>query len=108
MSSDQLIAIPADAESDVEVEAPSVAVSPRRGPVQVLTTIGGTYGLVVAWLIVIALFGALRPHTFLSTANLANILGSQAVIDEQMSDIPLDEARLILRENAARLYGFAL
>jgi predicted TIM-barrel fold metal-dependent hydrolase len=33
---------------------------------------------------------------------------SQAVIDEQMSDIPLDEARLILRENAARLYGFAL
>lgn len=42
--------------------------------------VAGSYGLVVAWLVIIAMFGALRPGTFLSAANLANILGSQAVI----------------------------
>jgi len=36
--------------------------------------------LVIAWVAVILLFGVLRPTEFLTTANLANILGSQAVI----------------------------
>jgi ribose transport system permease protein len=38
------------------------------------------YSLVFAWIAVIALFGILRPGEFLTTANMANILGSQAVI----------------------------
>jgi ribose transport system permease protein len=36
--------------------------------------------LPVAWLAVIALFGALEPDTFLTSANLQGILGSQAVL----------------------------
>ena len=47
---------------------------------RLVATAAGSYGLVVAWLVIIAVFGALRPDTFLSMANLANILGSQAVI----------------------------
>jgi ribose transport system permease protein len=38
------------------------------------------YGLVVAWALVIAVFGALRPDTFLTEATFTTILGSQAVI----------------------------
>lgn len=38
------------------------------------------YGLVIAWLAVIAFFGAMRPDEFLTTANLSTILGSQAVL----------------------------
>ena len=37
-------------------------------------------GLPVAWVLVIVLFGALEPDTFLTTANLQSILGSQAVL----------------------------
>jgi ribose transport system permease protein len=36
--------------------------------------------LPVAWALVIVLFGALEPDTFLTTANLQTILGSQAVL----------------------------
>lgn len=36
--------------------------------------------LPMAWLAVIALFGALEPDTFLTSANLQSILGSQAVL----------------------------
>jgi ribose transport system permease protein len=36
--------------------------------------------LPIAWVVVIVIFGALRPGTFLSTANLASILASQAVL----------------------------
>ncbi|HTP58134.1 MAG TPA: ABC transporter permease [Spirochaetia bacterium] len=38
------------------------------------------FGLVVAWLVIIAAFGILRPTTFLTIANLSTVLGSQAVI----------------------------
>jgi len=38
------------------------------------------YGLVIAWLMVIALFGAILPTTFLSWANFSTIFGSQAVL----------------------------
>ncbi|MGH2715668.1 MAG: ABC transporter permease [Thermoleophilaceae bacterium] len=37
-------------------------------------------GLPAAWVLVIVLFGALEPDTFLTTANLQSILGSQAVL----------------------------
>lgn len=38
------------------------------------------YGLLFAWLIVILVFGILRPTTYLTAANASNILGSQSVI----------------------------
>jgi ribose transport system permease protein len=38
------------------------------------------FGLVAAWVIVIAVFGALRPDTFMTSANFSTILGSQAVL----------------------------
>jgi ribose transport system permease protein len=57
---------------------------PAGGPLAAATkrVAGGAqaYSLVFAWLAVIALFGILRPGEFLTTANMANILGSQAVI----------------------------
>ncbi len=40
----------------------------------------GRYGLVIAWALVIVLFGSILPSTFLTGANAANILGSQAVV----------------------------
>jgi ribose transport system permease protein len=41
---------------------------------------GERFGLVIAWIAVIAVFGAIRPDTFLSWANFSTILGSQAVL----------------------------
>jgi ribose transport system permease protein len=38
------------------------------------------FGLVIAWALVIIIFGALRPETFLSWPNFSTILGSQAVL----------------------------
>jgi ribose transport system permease protein len=38
------------------------------------------YGLIIAWAVVIAIFGVLRPDTFLTWPNFATILGSQAVL----------------------------
>ena len=39
------------------------------------------FGLIIVWLLLTALFGALRPSTFLTWPNLSTILGSQAVLD---------------------------
>lgn len=41
---------------------------------------GERYGLLIAWIIVIAAFGLMRPTTFLSWANFSTIFGSQAVL----------------------------
>lgn len=38
------------------------------------------FGLVIVWLAFIALFGALRPDTFLTWANFSTIFGSEAVL----------------------------
>ena len=38
------------------------------------------FGLVIVWLAVIALFGALRPDTFLTWSNFSTIFGSEAVL----------------------------
>jgi ribose transport system permease protein len=38
------------------------------------------YALLGAWLLVIVVFGVLRPDTFLTSANFESILGSQAVL----------------------------
>ncbi len=53
------------------------ARSPLRRGVHV---VGQRFGLVVAWVAVVALFGGLQPATFLSLANLSAVLGSQAVV----------------------------
>ena len=41
---------------------------------------GERYGLLVAWAVVIVVFGVLRPNSFLSWANFSTIFGSQAVL----------------------------
>jgi ribose transport system permease protein len=38
------------------------------------------FGLVIAWLVVIAVFGVLEPDTFLTPGNFSTIFGSQAVL----------------------------
>jgi len=38
------------------------------------------FGLIVVWLVLIAVFGALRPDTFLTWQNISTVLGSQAVL----------------------------
>jgi ribose transport system permease protein len=40
----------------------------------------GRFGLLIAWVGVIVLFGAIEPDTFLTTANFQTILGSQTVL----------------------------
>lgn len=40
--------------------------------------LGQRFALVGAWIVVIAIFGALRPSTFLTTSNFASIFGTQA------------------------------
>src|SRR5262249_41019832 len=42
--------------------------------------IGRKYGLVIVWGIVVAIFAALRPETFPTTANFETIFSSQAVL----------------------------
>ena len=38
------------------------------------------FGLIIVWLLLIAVFGYLRPDTFLTWSNFSTILGSQAVL----------------------------
>ena len=38
------------------------------------------FGLLIVWLAVIALFGMLRPGTFLTWSNFSSIFGSEAVL----------------------------
>ncbi len=55
----------------------TVSADPRR---QVWIDRAERFGLVIAWIAVIIVFGAVRPDTFLSWANFSTILGSQAVL----------------------------
>jgi ribose transport system permease protein len=38
------------------------------------------FGLIIVWLVMIAIFGYLRPQTFLTRANFSTLVGSQAVL----------------------------
>src|ERR1700721_4152885 len=38
------------------------------------------FGLIIVWIAMIAVFGWLRPETFLTWANFSTLLGSQAVL----------------------------
>jgi ribose transport system permease protein len=60
----------------------STATAPRRdrSPSPLTSRIAERYALLGAWALVIALFGILRPDTFLTSANFASILGTNAVL----------------------------
>src|ERR1051325_11015232 len=45
-----------------------------------LGVLGYRWGIMVAWVIVIVVFGFLRPNTFLTSSNFSTIFGSQAVL----------------------------
>jgi ribose transport system permease protein len=78
-----------EGEVDVAPRSPSARtsvpeVAGRRfsGPSirRELGVLGYRWGIVLAWGIVIAVFGAFRPSTFLTTSNFSTIFGSQAVL----------------------------
>lgn len=52
----------------------------RGGGAGRVGNVGQRFALVGAWLVVIAVFGALQPDTFLTTANFQTIFGTQAVL----------------------------
>ena len=55
------------------------AARPKRGT-GLFARRAEQFGLIVVWLVLIGIFGALRPDTFLTWPNLSTILGSQAVL----------------------------
>ena len=76
MTSDQQVKPGASAGPAAE---PGPAAGRRRRPVLSGKSIEAL-ALPIAWLVVIIIFGVLRPGTFLSSANFASILASQAVL----------------------------
>jgi len=58
----------------------AAATRPPGAGLRLLVRRAEQFGLVAVWLAVIALFGILRPDTFLTWPNLSTILGSQAVL----------------------------
>jgi len=56
-----------------------VTNSPKPSPRHRLSEIVSTYGLAVVFVLVLVVFSALRPASFLSAANIGNILTSQSV-----------------------------
>jgi ribose transport system permease protein len=59
-------------------EGPGIPV-PSRSVVQTLSTIVAVYGLLVVFILVLIIFGALRPQSFLSVSNVNSIMVSQSV-----------------------------
>ncbi len=65
----------------VQTDAEPLPLTVRtRSSTKVLVRYTEQFGLIVVWLLLIALFGAMRPDTFLTWPNLSTILGSQAVL----------------------------
>lgn len=65
----------------VQTDAEPLPLTVRtRSFTKVLVRYTEQFGLIVVWLLLIALFGAMRPDTFLTWPNLSTILGSQAVL----------------------------
>jgi ribose transport system permease protein len=69
--------------SDVQTTSADVT-DPEQGPSPRRRIEAGKLferlGLPIAWVVVIAVFGILRPDTFLTSANFSTIFGSQAVL----------------------------
>lgn len=66
----------AQAQSDRGMKASSTSGSKFPGVILAVER----YGLIVVWMVLIAIFGALRPDTFLTWQNISTILGSQAIL----------------------------
>lgn len=61
--------------------ATDVEVEPGRSPGgAVARSLAQRFSIVIALVVVVAVFGAMRPDTFLTTSTLQGILGSQAVL----------------------------
>src|SRR5258708_13026123 len=60
-----------------EIQSESRLVSNRR---QAMLDQFERFGLILAWGVTIAFFGALRPETFLTWANFSTILASQPLL----------------------------
>ncbi|HVI87206.1 MAG TPA: hypothetical protein VM659_02835, partial [Dongiaceae bacterium] len=56
-----------------------VTNSPKSTPRHRLSEVFSTYGLAVVFVLVLVVFSLLKPASFLSTANIGNILTSQSV-----------------------------
>lgn len=54
--------------------------APRNRTAHAIVDNAERYGLIVAWLLIIVLFGYLKPQTFLTWPNFSTIFGSQAVL----------------------------
>jgi ribose transport system permease protein len=58
--------------------APTQAAAPaERAAHKPLVYLLEQFGLIIVWLLLIAVFGYLRPDTFLTWPNFSTILGSQ-------------------------------
>lgn len=71
---------PTDERSPVPPADTSSVVPAARPALLRWREFGQRYALVVAWAAVIAIFGGLRPGTYLSAANFQSMLSSQAVL----------------------------
>jgi ribose transport system permease protein len=62
--------------------APTIAPTSRgtSHPTRGFGAVASRHGLLMAWAIVIVIFGALEPDTFLTSSNFRSIFGSQAVL----------------------------
>lgn len=56
-----------------------MASATQSRPLKVLSDFVSTYGLLIVFVVVLAVFSALRPNTFLSTGNIGNLLTSQSI-----------------------------
>ena len=61
-------------------QAPTETAARRGGYTPAVRLRFEQFGLIIVWLLLIAVFGYLRPETFLTWANFSTILGSQAVL----------------------------
>jgi len=82
---------------DVVDQGAQPAAAPRHTRLQDLPQ---RYGLIGAWILVVAVFSALRPHTFATTNNVQTILSTQA--------IPLILALSLVPSLAAREYDLSI
>lgn len=66
--------------SNTITESPAKsAEAPRRGRRRLLVDLE-RFALLIAWFVIIAIFGAIAPDTFLTWPNFSTIFGSQAVL----------------------------
>lgn len=65
------------ADMSKKTQSPTV---PRKRTRHTVVDNAERYGLIVAWLLVIVIFGYLKPQTFLTWPNFSTIFGSQAVL----------------------------